>query len=361
MKLVCERGYLNAALSLVIGRARANNPIPILYHVLLTARDGKLQLCATDLEAMSESHCAAEVQTPGSAVLDAHRFAKLVAAFPKGAQIMMEGKESEVTIRCGRSTYKLPSLPAADWPMMQSHQEPSRFSLDASVVKLLFEIPAPAVEPPKGRVYLTGGCLHQPAKGKISIVATNGHILIQYATDADFVFPARTIVPKASMAEIAKIATGTVQFECSDNLIVVETESCRFTSKLIDATFPDCQRIIPTNVDTSILVDRTDLIAAIRRLDILDDNKDTLKLDWKEGGSLTLTLHGMGAGEEQIEAEVGMASFGGIGVAPSLLLPVLEVFGGETVRLFLTDARQAIRLSDNEASDVTAVVMPKRI
>lgn len=360
MKLICERGYLNAALALVIGRARANNTIPILYHVLLTARDGKLRLCATDLEAMSESHLAAEVHAPGSAVLDAHRFAKLVAGFSNGAQITLDGDEREITIKCGRSTYKLPSMPPADWPTMESHQEPSRFSLDASVVKQLFEVPAPAVES-KGRVYLMGGFLHQPTKGKISVVATNGHILIQYIADADFVFPARTIVPKASMAEIAKIAAGTVKIECSDNLIVVETESCRFTSKLIDGTFPDYQRVIPTNTETSILIDRAEFIAAIRRLDILDDDKDTLKLDWKEGGNLTLTLHGAGAGEEQIEAEVGAPSFGGMGVAPSLLLPALESFDGETVRMFLTDAGQAIRLADNDQGPVTAVVMPKRI
>jgi DNA polymerase III subunit beta len=360
MKLICERGYLNAALSLVIGRAKANNPIPILSHVLLTARDGKLKLCATDLEAMSESHLSAEVHAPGVAVLDAHRLAKLAAAFPKGAQIMLEGDEREITIKCGRSTYKIPSLPAADWPTMESHSEPSLFSLDASVVKLLFEVPAPAVES-KGRVYLMGGFLHQPAKGKISVVATNGHILIQFITDADFVFPARTIVPKASMAEIAKIATGMVKFECSENLIVVETDTCRFTSKLIDGTFPDYQRVIPTHVDTSILVDREDFITAIRRLISIDDDKDTLKLDWKEGGGITLTLHGAGSGEEQIEAEVDMPSFGGMGVAPSLLLPALESFGGETVRIFVTDAGSAIRLSDNEASDVIAVVMPKRI
>lgn len=361
MKLICERAHLNAALSLVIGRARTSNPIPILYHVLLTARDGKLRLCATDLDAMSESHLAAEVQTPGSAVLDAHRFAKLVAGFPKGAQIALEGDESEIIMKCGRSTYKLPSLPPVDWPTMQSHEEPSRFSLDSSVVRLLFETPAAAVEAPKGRVYLTGGYFHQPAKDKISVVATNGHILIQYTTDCDFTFSTGVIVPKASMGEIAKIAVGTVKFECSANLIVAETETCRFTSKLIDGTFPDYQRVIPAAGATSLLVDRLDFIAAIRRLDTLDDDKDVLALDWTEGKNLTLKLQGRGIGEEQVEADIGMPSFGGIGIAPSLLLPALESFSGETIRIFLTDTGQAIRLSDSDPGDLTAVVMPKRI
>lgn len=360
MKLVCERGYLNAALSLVIGRAKPNNPIPVLYHVLLTAKDGKLRLCATDLDAMSESHLDAEVREPGLAVVDAHRFAKLVAGFPKGSQITIEGSETEITVKCGRSIYKLPSLPPADWPVMESQSEPSRFSLDASVVKLLFETPAAAVETPKGRVYLTGGYLHQPAKNKISVVATNGHMLIQYLADCDFTFAKGVIVPKAAMNEIAKIATGTVHFECTANLIAVETEACRFTSKLIDGTFPDYQRVIPPATAGHVIVDREDLILAMRRLEIMDEDKNTLKLDWIEGGNLIVTLEGIGSGEEQIEAEINLPSFGGIGLAPSLMLPALESFGGETIRLFMTDAGAPVRLSEDQQDAVIAVVMPKR-
>lgn len=330
--------------------------------MLLTAADGKLRLCATDLEAMSESHLAAEVHAPGQAVLDAHRFSKLIGGFPKGSQISLDGDEHEVTVKCGRATYKLPSLPPSDWPVMETHAEPSRFTLDAPIVRSLFEIPAPAVEPPKGRVYLSGGYLHQPNRNQISVVATNGHILIQFTTDCDFALPNGIIVPKASMAEIVKIASaGTIRFECSANLIVAESETCRFTSKLIDATYPDTQRIIPPIGENSILVDRNELIAAVRRLDTIDDDKDAIKLDWKEGIGITITLIGRGAGEEQISAEVGVASFGGMGVAPSLLLPALESFAGETVHLFLTDPNQAIRLSENEPGSTTVVVMPKRI
>lgn len=360
MKLICERGYLNAALSLVIGRAKANNPIPILYHVRLTAGDSKLRLCATDLEAMSESHLDADVRSPGVAIIDAHRFAKLVAGFPKGAQIAIEGSETDVTVKCSRSIYKLPSLPESDWPTMESHSEPSQFSLDASVVRTLFETPAAAVEPPKGRVYLTGGYLHQPARGKISVVATNGHMLLQSIADCDFTLPIGVIVPKAAMNEIAKIATGTVKFECTANLIAVETEACRFTSKLIDATFPEYQRLIPTTDGACIHVEREHLIAAIRRLDVMDEGKNTLKMDWREGGNIVVTLEDAGRGEEQIEAEIDLPSIGGIGVAPSLLLPTLEAFDGDTVRLFMTDPGNPIRIA-GETDAVVGVVMPKRM
>lgn len=360
MKLVCERGYLNAALSLVIGRAKANNPIPILYHVRLTARDGKLLLCATDLEATSESHLDAEISVPGVAVLDAHRFAKLVAGFAKGSQITIDGSESEITIKSGRSVYSLPSLPPQDWPEMEAEEGRTRFSLDASIVKQLFETPSAAVESPKGRVYLSGGYLHQPSKGHISIVATNGRILIQYSADCDFVVPVGVIVPKAAMSEIAKIVSGTVKFELSANLITVETDAGRFTSKLIDGTYPDYQRVIPPEIPNSIAIDRVELIAAIRRLDVLGEDKSTLKFDWTEGGNLIVTLEGSGVGEEQIEAEIDLPSFGGIGLATSLLLPALESFECEVVRLFLTDPGSAVRISASDAGPTTAVVMPKR-
>lgn len=360
MKLVCERGYLNAALSLVIGRAKANNPIPILYHVRMTAANGKLHLCATDLDATSESHLGAEVAASGVAILDAHRFAKLVAGFPKGAQITLEGTATDVTIKCGRSVYKLPSLPAADWPEMEPQAEPARFSLDASIVRRIFETPASAVEPPRGRVYLTGGYLHQPSKGKISVVATNGTILIQEGADCDFIVPRGVIVPKAAMAEIAKIAAGTVKFEVSANLIAVETEACRFTSKLIDGTFPDYERVIPKAMDTSILVDRNEFIAAIRRLDTLGEDNSTLKLDWEAGGNVVVTIDGSGSGEEQIAAEIDLPGIGGVGVAAPLILAALESFDCEIIRLSTTDNSSPIRITSSDASAALAVVMPKR-
>lgn len=361
MKLICERDHLSPALSLVIGHAKGNSNIPILQHTRLTAQNNGLRLCATDLDATSESKLAAEVSEPGAVVIHAHRFAKLISGFPKGSQIGIQTDKSEVTLKCGRSTYRLPTMPLADWPEMQTHQEPTCFTLEAPLVKGLFETPLAAVEPPKGRIYLTGGYLHQPAPNRISVASTDGHILIRYEADCSFAFPTGVIVPKAAMSEIAKIATGTVKFECTANLIVAETEACRFTSKLIDATYPDYQRVIPDGKGASILVDRENLITAVRRLDALSEDRSSVKLDWRQGDGLTATLSGNGSGEENIDAEVDLASIGGIGVSPSLIIPALEAFPADVVRIFITDAGAAIRIEEKEPGSITAVVMPMRL
>lgn len=96
--------------------------------------------------------------------------------------------------------------------------------------------------------------------------------------------------------------------------------------------------------------------------EILDDEGgSTLGFDWSEGGDLVAKLRGKGDGEERIEAEIGMPSFGGIGIAPSLILPTLESFDCETVRLFMIDAGEAVRVTSSEPGPITAVVMPKRM
>lgn len=359
MKFICERQALDDALGLVIGRAKNRQKIPILSHLHIDARSDAVELTATDLDAESRATFAAEVSTKGCITVPADHLHRLVKGFPVGAQVSIEYADHRVTVKCGRSTYRLPTLPASDWPPMSEPANAISFSLDTKIVKRMFELPQTAVSTDEGRRYLHGGFLHRPAPGKVAIVATDVFVLARVTADGDLPLAEGKIIPKAAMAEIVKLATDGMEFTVGDNLISVRGANFRYTSKLVDAHFPDFQRVIPRADGYSLLVDREDFITALKRLGFIAGENSFLKFAWSgPGESFEVSLIGEGEGAEIVAATVDVPGEGGISFSPRVLLPALDLFEGETLRLIVNDHLGPMHIIDALAPDLTVIVMP---
>jgi DNA polymerase-3 subunit beta len=359
MKIVCEREALDRALGLVISRARNKTKIPILTHVLLQAADNRLTVAATDLNTASEASLPAEVHEAAATTVAADRFAQLVSLMPAGAQISLHLTEHQLVMKRGRSIYKLPTLSAADWPEMTTYpQEAIELTLPCTDVKRLFGEPAPAIVTDLARPYLEGGCLYQLEPGRIAVVGTDTKRLIRISAAGPQVFDGRYIVPKPSMGEIVKLATeGDVTFLCAPNLLVVKARGCTFVTRLVDGTYPKCEKFIP-DIGDYIAVDRAEFVAAMKRLDELTNEYSVLNIRWDEGAqNLDLTLSGEGSGVESVACECGLPA-GRVSFYPKILASVLNAFSGEIIQFHITTAQKPVRMVDPAAPEITAMGMP---
>lgn len=362
MKIICERDALNRAISAVIGRARPKTKIVILQHIKLSAAESRLILTATDMETRAETFCAAEVLTSGVRCLPADRLGHLIAGFSEGAQVSIEIKASEAHICCGTSRYRLPTLEAADFPEGWEPTNPVEVRLPHSDVKALFGDPQSAVGMDSGRFYLQGGCFYQPERGQIAVVATDGTRLIRRSIPGDH-FPERPIVPRVAMAEIVKLAhDGEVSLTFGSNMVVVSAGALTFASKLIDGRFPDVERIIPEPRPQFILVDRTEMVAALKRLISVEESNGRVTIAWHDDGQpLQMSLHGKGGfGSEEIKCECDVPS-GQIAFASSILMQALEAAKGDVVQLHPPlHSSQALRIIDPADPGLLIMSMPLR-
>lgn len=362
MKLICERDALRAVLSHVASRARGKTKIPILQHVLLDAADAKkLALTATDLDTRCVATCPAEVAGSGTTTVNADHLARLVDGLPAGGQVSMEMKGSDLHITCGRSKYKLPTLPAIDFPEASDLTDPSEFSLKSADAKRLFNEPAPAVSTETSRFYLCGGHLKKRRDG-IAVTATNGISLVRLTIPSDIQLERECIIPKPAMAELVKLAaTGDVTIRLDGHRIEAVAANVVFSSKLIEATFPDADRVIPALQPTFIQFDRGEFGAALKRLTGLADDNSTIDIRWKAGETtIEVALSGNGSGTESVACECDVEESGEISFSPRVLGEMLEVGNGELVQFHIGSPQAPMLIVDPSDKGLTVVAMPCR-
>lgn len=359
MKLVCERDALHGALSTAVARARRGDKIPILAHFMIEAGHDQISIAATDLSARVRATCAAEVAEAGSRCVHAERLSQLVVGMPAGGQIRMELKDSELHVRCGSSRYRLPTVDPADFPEPWEPSNPVEIELSSADAAALFGDTKSAVDRNGGRIMLEGGCCYQPAPGKVAVVATDGTRLIRRSIPGATI-SGRYIIPRDAMAEIVKLAKSDVKLILSDRFVTVEAGPVTFSSKLIEATYPDVERVIPPPRTQFILLDRLEMLGALRRLAAVENSKERVVMSWSEGEAFKMSSEGEGFGNEEIACECSVPA-GTIAFASSILMETLEAISGDVIEIHPPDrSNDALRVIDPADPELVVISMGLR-
>jgi DNA polymerase-3 subunit beta len=276
MRFKADRATLLKALAHVQSVVEKRNTIPILANVMIAVRDGRLTLTATDMEiAIVEDVAATEPQN-GACTAPAATLYEIVRKLPEGAELELEhgGGDAQLALRSGRYTTSLVVLPTDDFPSMTAGALPHRFSLSALALRSLIDRTRFAISTEETRYYLNGIYLH-PAESDgtrvLRAVATDGHRLARVEEplpDGAGAMPG-VIVPRKTVGEVRKLldeVSGDVVIALSDTRIQFAVDSVTLTSKLIDGTFPEYERVIPRDNDKVLRVGKKDFADAVGRV-----------------------------------------------------------------------------------------------
>jgi DNA polymerase III subunit beta len=372
MKVTVERSALLKSLGHVHRVVERRTTIPILSNVLIAADMAGLRLKATDLDIEVVETIPADVAMEGSTTVPAHTLYDIVRKLSDGAQVSLEasGENGQMELRSGRSRFKLQSLPESDFPDITAGEMPHRFTLAASDFKRLIDKTQFAISTEETRYYLNGIYLHTievEGKALLRAVATDGHRLARVETAAPQGAGGMpgVIVPRKAVAEIQKLLEGSeaeVSVELSATKIRVAVGQVVLTSKLIDGTFPDYQRVIPSGNDKYLTVDRAEFAASVDRVSTISSERSrAVKLSVGEG-RLTLTVTNPDSGSATEEAEVSYdAAPLDIGFNARYLLDITGQLDGDTALLKLADAGSPTIIQDREGSSALYVLMPMRV
>lgn len=372
MKLKIERAALARALGHVQSVVERRNTIPILSNVLLRAEDGVLSLSATDMDIEIVESIAANVTRLGSTTVVAHTFYDIVRKLPDGAMIELDctAAESGLTIRAGRSTFRLGCLPVDDFPQMAGSELPHRLSLSVDDLRSLIDRTRFAISTEETRYYLNGIYFHAAHSGEVDVlraVATDGHRLARVEMplpDGASNMPG-VIIPRKTVLELRKLideAAGRIEVNLSDSKIRFMIDHIELTSKLIDGSFPDYERVIPTNNNRVMEVHPKDLSAAVDRVATIATEKSrAIKLKM-ERGQLMLSASSAEAGSASEELEVRYdAEPMEIGFNSRYLLDITAQLEGEGCRFVLADAASPTVIQDAADRSALYVLMPMRV
>ena len=350
--LTVERAHLVAALTTVTRAVETRNTIPILANVHLSAADGRLTLRASDLDieittSVPATGTLAATTAPAKTLLDIAR------KMPAGAEITLEQDGEIITVKAGRSRFKLATLGADAFPDLKSGKFTASFSADLAA---MFAPVRFAISDEETRYYLNGVFL-QSTGDETRAVATDGHRLarVTVPTVGDI---AGVIVPKKT---VGLLPDGEVHVELSDTKIRLRSGETTILSKLIEGTFPDYERVTPKNNDKPLTVDRAAMLAAVDRVSVLSSDRGgkTVKLD-VAADAVTLTVSSEGeSAVEEVAAEYGSEPIT-IGFNAAYLAEILRTATGEKVTIALGDAGGPALITGADAG-WHAVLMPVRV
>lgn len=342
MLVTLNSQHLAAELRLLAKIVPAKPAVAILSHALLTASDGELQFYATDLEVALGTRCAASVDLPGETTLPVAKLLQIAEQLPDD-DVSIEVEKAQATIRCGAFTSRLRALPVDDFPE-PPQPEGQGTVLDAAALRLLIDRTRHATSAAATK-YVLKGSLLACAGGVAAMVATEGKRLALATVsiagpDLSLVIPAKALDVIAGGVE-----QGDVQVTVGDRHLFFAYDRRLLTSRKLDGEFPAYRRIIPTENNLKVSVNRSMLAAALRRVVLAAEENGAVYFDVAPGQlEITAASVGVGSANETVPVNYDGQPLK-VCINGNYVLDFLNAASEETVTLALKDAKAAALLT----------------
>ena len=369
MNFTIDRNTLLKPLGHVYSVVERRNTIPILSNVLIETSSSKVSFTATDMDMDIVEETSCIVSSQGKATLVAHTLHDIVRKLPDGSEIKIELIDLNVEVSAGKSKFILPTLPVDDYPIMTNVEKGHEFNVQSIDLANLIDNTKFAISSEETRYYLNGIFLHIPEanKNKLRAVATDGHRLAQ----AEIPIPEGAqdmpgiILPKKAVGEIRKLTESTdgkIKIIISNSKAKFIFPNSILTTKLIEGSFPDYQRVIPKENLNKLVVSNIQFSRAIDRVSTVSIEKSrAVKLSLNNNLlSLNVNSHDLGDASEDLEIDYSYDSLN-IGFNSKYLLDIASQIQGKEIEILLSDSASPALITDPDQDGVIFVLMPMRV
>jgi DNA polymerase-3 subunit beta len=370
VKFEATAGALSTALDAAALALDDRVIIAALSMVRITAQDDVV-FAVDSLDRRIATNAAATITEPGETSARCTALAGVLSGLNPNRIVTIETSGDGIVVRSGKSRFAIAGLPIDMLPQSGELADPgASFDLDADQLRRMFEVCEHAMSTEETRYYLNGLYFHIADK-TLRGVATDGHRLawldLPLSAGADampgVIIPARIVAILIKLLK-RKPIPDKVSLRLSDRLVEVLLPNLTLTAKLIDGTFPDYVRVIPSASGNTVTVDTGNLRQALARIEVLFDEKSkreirTAGLAWSNG-ALHVSMTNTNETDDVIEG-VEITGNGRFAARISYLADVLGAFGGKRITLDTNGpASPSIRITDPDDAAAFAIVMPLR-
>ncbi len=367
MKVSVPLGELTHKMNAISSVVPGKTTMPILSTVLMNAEKGVFSISATDLDISVTSRVEAAVAEDGRVAAPAKKIAEIVKSLA-GETVGLECAGERITITCGKSRFVMNGRSAEDFPKLPKQESKTSFAVDPEIIGELVHKTAYAVSGDLTRPALCGVLWEVDRKG-ISMVATDGHRLakVDMAIELGAAQKVEVIVPPKALGTLRTYAEGEkeVRVSIGENSVSFDMTGTTIYSRLLEGPFPSYQRVIPAKNEKRLVLSRSALAEAVKRVSILADTLTRQVVFSIAKDKLTLNVSTQELGEAREELD---ASFTGedmdVGYNAAYVLDILRTIDAEEI-LFLLDRPDTAALvkpaSDGGNVKQLCIVMPLRI
>ena len=366
MKLECSRKEFAEALGLAGSATSVRTALPILQTILLDGSEGaSLRLVGCDGEMWAERKILANVSEPGRVCVPYTTLNQLVSALPDGT-IQLEYADTTLYLRVGQSEWKLLALPGNEFPEPPSVAGSAQLRLSMKEIRESVEAVSFAVSDDSARPVLTGVLFRYDGQ-RLTMVATDTHRLAVKQIDREGIgVPISVVVPEKALRAIKSLPIADpeeVTIEFDESRVGVDSGTAKVVSQLLAGSYPNWERVVPTEHTRLWTVDRTEMIDYVKRAMILArDNANRVRFSGQpESIVITVRSEERGEAKEQVPAIIDNGEID-IAFNGKFVLDALQAMRGDGIRAELTEpARPAVFHSADDESAQFCVIMPMAI
>ncbi|MCD6575218.1 DNA polymerase III subunit beta [Candidatus Aerophobetes bacterium] len=370
MKVICDKEKAIEGVR-IAQNAITSKTLPILSHILLSAKEKRVEVTATNLETTIRSSFEADVEEEGSICLPGDKLHSILRELPTG-KFSLEADETKSLIKMNDISFTLVAIPSEEFPevppITKTTLSLSQNTLQGILTKTMFSAGQDEVRPNLNCVLLESSPENQEKEGFfLKAVATDGrrlsYLTIPHPSISE---PFKVLIPLKAARQLTKILSGEgeVKIGIEENRILFVTSGFSFFSQLIEAKFPDYQGVIPRDYKVSFEVDKERFIAAIKRVSLLSEEQTRLVKFYLEENSLAIssTSAGLGSAYEKIpikkDREIDKM---GISFNAVFLLEALRAIEGEIVEVHLIDQESPGVFLPKESKNYLHILMPVKL
>lgn len=367
MDITIQRDAILKPLQAISGIVEKKQTLPILANVLLSIQDKKLCLSGTDLEVELIGYVPIDsITSEGKTTVSARKLFDICRTLPEGATIRISLEKNSLIVRAGESCFLLNTLNPLDFPSLEDGTYPVQFTLKQNHLKNLLSKTYFAMGQQDVRHYLNGAFL-DILQNTIKCIAADGHRLALTSIQDESIgnVEARIILPRKSVLELIRLLGNSndqeVTVQIGDTRFRLSTSEYIFTSKLINAQYPDYNRLIPKGTTVAV-GDREAIKQALTRASILSNEKFRGVRFQLETDKLRITANN--SDQEQAEEAVSLQYAGSemeIGFNVAYLLDIVSAISTKSIRCVFTSPNDGVLIESAEEDQSLYVVMPMRL
>ena len=375
MKLQLSKSNFVKSLSFVQNIVESKATIPILANVLLEAKQGRLNISATDMDiTIFDKIKINNIEVEGSTSVPAHTLYNVIKELPDDNPIDLsyDQNSKKLHLTSSKSKFVFSCLSTDEFPISSTETFKISFNLEADILKEIIDKTYFASSNEETRYYLNGLYIHTTSlnnKNYLRVVATDGHRLAQYQINSPSSIAKNNfgvIVPKKLIFELRKLIDDVkenVKIDLSERKIRFSFNETIIVSKLIDGKFPDYEKVIPKNASNTFSINRKKFLESINRISTISSEKSkAIKLNLNKN-KITISANNVeegGSGAEEINIKYNGPSLD-IGFNSGYLKEIINQFTLEEITILFSDATAPTIIKDSSKSESLYVLMPMRV
>ena len=367
MHITFPKANLQKAINVLQKVSQNKTSSNLLGAIYMTTKNGQVELQGNDFELGIRLTIDGDIKEPGTLVVGSRYFQELIRKLP-GETIELYKPEdgNSLTITSGSSEFNLVTLHPDDFSLVEQIHDQDHVNIDSFAMKELIDLTNYAAATDEDRPVFTGALL-EIKENEVIMVATDTHRMAvkKITIDEPATTPMRAIIPTKTLAEVSRLLPtdnpAMINIIWNRTQIVFNFESIYIISRLIEGTYPEYEKVIPSQFDSSAVIDRREFAGAVDRVSLLakDISYNVIRYDWAES-NVTLSTQNteIGMAKEDVAVEFKGTPFT-ISFNGRYISDILRHSTGDNIHLFLKQNGPVVIRQDNNPN-YTYVVTPVR-